>query len=89
LMKLPGSYTVHPGHAGETSIENEWENNPFIRTWRGVDAVSERPCRALGQPASLLLSARDYDGGTKCWVRFEDAGQMDIVPGSRVTEEAR
>jgi len=28
--------------------------------------------------------ARDYDGGTKAWVRFEDDGTEAIVPGSRV-----
>jgi hypothetical protein len=33
----------------------------------------------------LLLRARDYDDGFKCWVRYED-GTEDIVPGSRVTE---
>ena len=37
-----------------------------------------------GEPATLLLNARDYDGGGKCWVRFEAADMLDIVPGSRV-----
>ena len=37
----------------------------------------------MGEKATLLLRAPDYDGGTKCWVRFA-GGQEDVVPGSRV-----
>jgi hypothetical protein len=38
---------------------------------------------ALGEPATLILMARDYDGGSKAWVRWED-GVDEIVPGSVV-----
>ena len=41
------------------------------------------PCTALGEPATLILWADDYDGGYKAWVRWAD-GRDDIVPGSRV-----
>jgi hypothetical protein len=37
----------------------------------------------VGEPATLVLLAPDYDGGTKAWVRWPDGGD-DIVPGSRV-----
>ena len=84
LMALPHAMTAHPGHTEATTIGGEWEGNPFIRAWRGLDPVVEQPCTAFGEPATLLLSARDYDGGTKCWVRFEAGGKLDIVPGSRV-----
>ncbi len=84
LMRLPGQLTVHPGHTDPTTIEQEWESNPFIRLWRGVDQVKERRCTAFGQPAALLLQAQDYDGGTKCWVRFDEGNMLDIVPGSQV-----
>jgi hypothetical protein len=30
------------------------------------------------------LRARDYDGGSKCWVRFDDGDRLDVVPGSKV-----
>ncbi len=83
LMRLSPAMTVHPGHAEDTTIGDEWEANPFIRAWRGIDPVEDRPCLALGRPARLLLRARDYDGGTKCWVRFAD-GALDIIAGSRV-----
>jgi hydroxyacylglutathione hydrolase len=84
LMKLPPETSVHPGHVETTSIGAEWASNPFIRMWRGLDQPEERPCTAVGEPATLLLQARDYDGGTKCWVRFEQDGRLDMVPGSRV-----
>jgi hydroxyacylglutathione hydrolase len=84
LMTLPPRTTVHPGHTEPTTIGEEWEQNPFVRAWRGVDPVGEEPCTAFGQPATLLLSAGDYDGGKKCWVRFTEDGKLDIVPGSQV-----
>lgn len=86
LMKLPKETVVHPGHVDETTIAREWDENPFIRMWRGLDAAAETPCTAFGQPATLLLRAPDYDGGTKCQVRFDEGGVLDIVPGSRVEE---
>jgi hydroxyacylglutathione hydrolase len=86
LMQLPGDTKVYPGHTETSSIAEEWEHNPFIRLWRGLDDVVEKPCTALGQPATLLLRAGDYDGGTKCWVRFDADGKLDIVAGSRVED---
>ena len=38
---------------------------------------------ALGESATLVLMAPDYDGGHKAWVRWSD-GRDDIVPGSQV-----
>ena len=84
LMRLPKDMTVHPGHTEPTTIGEEWERNPFIRAWRGLDAPRETRCTALGLPATLLLRAKDYDGGTKCWVRFDEGNRLDVVPGSRV-----
>ena len=84
LMRLPKEMVVHPGHTDPTTIHEEWESNPFIRLWRGADQVNEQRCTAFGQPAALLLQAQDYDGGTKCWVRFEEEDKLDIVPGSQV-----
>lgn len=83
LMALPHDMPVHPGHVDETTIGAEWEGNPFVRAWRGADVLTERACTAFGERASLLVDAPDYDGGRKCWVRFED-GRLDVVPGSQV-----
>ncbi len=84
LMRLPKQTAVHPGHTDPTTIAEEWEHNPFIRLWRGVATPAERRCTAFGQPAALLLETRDYDGGTKCWVRFDEGNKLDVVPGSQV-----
>jgi len=89
LMRLPKATRVLPGHTEPTTIGDEWERNPFIRAWRGVEASRETRCTAFGLPATLLLRARDYDGGTKCWVRFDDGGRLDVVPGSKVEDLSR
>jgi hydroxyacylglutathione hydrolase len=83
LMELPPDTIVYPGHTDATSVAREWEENAFIRVWRGLDAEGSDPCTALGEPATLILLGDDYDGGKKAWVRWPD-GKDDIVPGSRV-----
>jgi hydroxyacylglutathione hydrolase len=89
LMKLPPETRIHPGHRGPSTIGEEWESNPFIRIWRGLDEEGAEPC-TLGpadaeerEPATLVLWAPDYDGGNKAWVRF-DSGEDAIVGGSQV-----
>jgi glyoxylase-like metal-dependent hydrolase (beta-lactamase superfamily II) len=86
LMALPKEMAVYPGHTEATTIGAEWRTNPFIRAWRGADRVKEARCSVRGAPATLLLRAGDYDGGTKCWVRFDEGGTEDIVPGSAVRD---
>lgn len=83
LMELPAETIVYPGHMDATSVGREWEENAFIRVWRGLDAEGSEPCTALGEPATLVKLCEDYDGGKKAWVRWPD-GKDDIVPGSRV-----
>jgi glyoxylase-like metal-dependent hydrolase (beta-lactamase superfamily II) len=84
LMRLPRELSVRPGHTEPTTIGEEWEHNPFIRVWRGLDPEGRRRCSAFGEPATLLVEAEDYDGGTKCQVRFDAGARLDVVPGSRV-----
>jgi hydroxyacylglutathione hydrolase len=83
LMKLDPAVTIRPGHTDPTTVGAEWEDNAFIRVWRGVDPEGGEPCTALGEPATLILWGDDYDGGHKAWVRWPD-GRDDIVPGSQV-----
>jgi glyoxylase-like metal-dependent hydrolase (beta-lactamase superfamily II) len=83
LLALPHETAIHPGHTDPTTVGDELERNPFVRIWRGLDTEGSEPCTALGQPATLILLADDYDGGYKAWVRWPD-GSDDIVPGSRV-----
>jgi hydroxyacylglutathione hydrolase len=83
LMELPASTVIHPGHADPSTVAREWEQNGFIRIWRGLDPEGTDRCVALDEPATLVLLGEDYDGGKKAWVRWAD-GKDDIVPGSRV-----
>jgi glyoxylase-like metal-dependent hydrolase (beta-lactamase superfamily II) len=83
LMALDHATEVHPGHTDPTTIGDEWENNAFIRVWRGLDPEGDEPVTVQGEPATLVVWGDDYDGGHKAWVRWQD-GRDDIVPGSRV-----
>jgi hydroxyacylglutathione hydrolase len=84
LMELPPETRVHPGHREPTTIAEEWEQNPFVRIWRGLDATGEEEVTVWGRPATLKLWAPDYDGGNKAWVVFGDSGEDAIVGGSQV-----
>ena len=83
LMTLPPQTTVYPGHADDTTIGREWEENPFIRVWRGADREGTERVRVRGREATLVVWSADYDGKGKAWVRFDD-GRDAIVGGSRV-----
>jgi glyoxylase-like metal-dependent hydrolase (beta-lactamase superfamily II) len=83
LMKLPHEVRVRPGHTDPTTIGDEWENNAFVRVWRGLDPESDEKATVWGEEVTLVLFAPDYDGGHKAWVRWAD-GRDDIVPGSQV-----
>jgi hydroxyacylglutathione hydrolase len=92
LMKLPPETRIHPGHREPSTIGEEWESNPFVRIWRGLDEEGSDMC-TVGpadaeerDEATLVLWAPDYDGGNKAWVRFAD-GSDAIVGGSQVRRE--
>lgn len=87
LMALPRETRLHPGHTDPTTVADEWEQNPFVRIWRGLDAESDERCTVWEDPATLVLWGPDYDGGHKAWVRWEESGKDDIVPGSQVQRE--
>jgi hydroxyacylglutathione hydrolase len=84
LMELPPETQVHPGHREPTTIGDEWEQNPFVRIWRGLEETGEEECTVWGRPATLKLWAPDYDGGNKAWIVFTDSGEEAIVGGSQV-----
>jgi hydroxyacylglutathione hydrolase len=83
LMQLPGDMRVLPGHTDETTIGREWEENPFVRVWRGAEPEGTERVRVGGEEATLVVWSPDYDGNGKAWVRFDD-GRDAIVGGSRV-----
>jgi len=89
LMKLPPETRIHPGHREPSTIGEQWEHNPFVRIWRGLDEQVAEPV-SIGpadaehrEQATLILWAPDYDGGNKAWVRLAD-GSDAIVGGSQV-----
>jgi hydroxyacylglutathione hydrolase len=82
-MTMPHERRVLPGHTDETTIGREWEENPFVRVWRGVEPEGDEPVRVGGEDATLVVWSPDYDGKGKAWVRFAD-GRDAIVGGSRV-----
>jgi len=83
LMGLPHELTAYPGHSEETTIGREWDENPFVRVWRGVEAEGEERCHVAGSEATLVVWSNDYDGGGKGWVRLAD-GRDVIVGASRI-----
>ncbi|HXG75012.1 MAG TPA: MBL fold metallo-hydrolase [Gaiellaceae bacterium] len=83
LMRLPAEVRVLPGHADETTIGREWEENPFVRYWRGLAGEDGRPCRVAGEDATIVVWSPDYDGKGKALVRFA-SGEEAIVGASRI-----
>jgi len=88
LMRLPHHLTVHPGHREPTTIGEEWDENLFIRFWRGLDRPLDEPVEVkdMGE-GTMLVWAPDYDGGNKGLVRFPD-GTEGVYFGSRITRSA-
>jgi len=82
-MSMPHDRRVLPGHTDETTIGREWEENPFVRVWRGVEPEGTGQVQVSGRDATLVVWSPDYDGKGKAWVRFDD-GKDAIVGGSRV-----
>jgi hydroxyacylglutathione hydrolase len=83
LMQLPHELRVLPGHTDETTIGREWEENPFVRVWRGLDPERDEPCEVGGEEATIVVWSPDYDGKGKGLVRFDD-GREAILGGSRI-----
>ena len=83
ILSLPDDTVIYPGHCESTTVGGERTGNPFIRVMTGIDPEGTGRCMAMGRPARVIVNARDYDGGSKVWVRFDDGGDA-LVPGSRV-----
>ena len=83
LMALPPETRLLPGHTDETTVAREWEENPFVRVWAGLEEEGSERCRVAGEEGTLVAWSPDYDGKGKAWVRFGD-GRDAIVGGSRV-----
>ena len=84
LLSLPRDTVIHPGHTDPTTVGEERESNAFVRVWNGTDPESDERVTVWDKPATLVLWGPDYDGGHKAWIRWEQDGADDIVPGSQV-----
>jgi len=83
LMPLSPGMRVLPGHTDETTIGREWEQNPFVRFWRGLDGEDGRTCIVHGEEATVVVWSPDYDGKGKALVRLA-GGDEAIVGASRI-----
>jgi hydroxyacylglutathione hydrolase len=83
LMRLPHELRVLPGHTDETTIGREWEQNPFVRYWRGLDDEVGEAVRVGGHEGVLVVWSPDYDGAGKGLLRF-GSGREVIVGGSQI-----
>ena len=84
VLKLDPSTRLHPGHREPTTVGEEWDGNPFVRVWRGLEPEGAEDCRVWGSDATLVVWGPDYDGGHKAWVRFAESGEDAIIGGSQV-----
>jgi hydroxyacylglutathione hydrolase len=84
LMDLPHAVRVLPGHTEESTIGREWEENPFVRYWRGLEPEDGRACSLAGEEATVVVWSPDYDGKGKALVRAA-SGREAIVGASRIS----
>jgi hypothetical protein len=82
-MTLDHALRVLPGHTVDTTIGREWERNPFVRYWRGLDPEVGTPCRVGGETGVVLVESPDYDGKGKYLVRLS-GGEERVIGASRV-----
>lgn len=83
LLELPPETRVLPGHADETTIGREAEENPFVRYWQGRAVEDGSPCRVGGAAGTVLVRSADYDGKGKLLVRLDDGEEL-IIGASHV-----
>ena len=53
LMSLDHGLRVLPGHTDETTLGREWERNPFVRYWRGLEEEDGDRCRLAGEEGTV------------------------------------
>jgi glyoxylase-like metal-dependent hydrolase (beta-lactamase superfamily II) len=83
LMSLPPEVRVFPGHTDETTIGREWDENPFVRYWRGLEGEDGRTCIVHGEEATVVVWSPDYDGKGKALVRLADGSEV-VIGASRI-----
>src|SRR6266536_3990652 len=59
FMTMPHELRVLPGHTDETTIAREWEENPFVRVWRGAQPEGTERVSVGGADATLIVWSPD------------------------------
>lgn len=87
VLGLPDETALYPGHGAATTVGRERTSNPFLRVLTGLDPEGTGPCRVRERNARLIVLARQFDGRTKAWVRFDDDGTDVVLPGREIEIE--
>ena len=91
LMALPHEMRVLPGHTDETTIGREWEENPFVRFWRGLDSRgrSRLPRARRGRDARRLVAGLRRQGEGARAARRRRRGDRRSSAGSKVSDRGQ
>ena len=90
-MPMPHDRRVLPGHTDETTIGREWEQNPFVRVWRGSEPEGDRagagvraatPHSSCGRPTTTAR-ARPGCASTTARMRSSAAHGWSAASGDR------
>lgn len=87
IMTLDDDVAVWPGHTDATTVGAERNDNPFVAFWLREQTNADEQVHVAGREGVLKVLARDYDGGEKALIEFDD-GSCAIVGGSSVQRTA-
>ena len=82
-MKLPPETQLHPGHTDPTTVGDEWEQNAFIRVWRGLDEEGCDHCTVWEREATLVLWGPTTTAGTRPGSAGGTPGRTTSSPAPR------
>ena len=91
-MSMPHDRRVLPGHTDETTIGREWEHNPFVRVWRGVEPEGDGAgaCRRTRRDADRLVARLRRQGqGVGALRRRRRRDRRRLTGGARLMDIRR
>ena len=88
-MPMPHDRRVLPGHTDETTIGREWEQNPFVRVWRGSRARGSRAgarCGPRCHPRRVVARLRRQGQGLGALRRRQGCDRRRLTGGAELVE---
>ena len=88
-MPMPHDRRVLPGHTDETTIGREWEQNPFVRVWRGSRARGDRAgarCGPRRDARRLVTRLRRQGQGLGALRRRRRRDRRRLTGGARLVD---